>query len=433
MQIPAAVGKARRDGLVEEIGRVRSVIPERKGSRVPVLQRTDLLVPGFQAEFPVDHSSGQVHPGDSLVDQVRLLRDALEGEGYVTGLEEVTTVLLLLASRNWLVLAGPSGTGKSRIVAVLAKVLGGELHDIQVKPNWLTSEDTLGYYSENLRELVAGPLHNAVRRAERNPSVLHFVRLDELNLASPEYYLAEVLSATENWECDSAGRAWSDAIQMPPLPAGVDEGPLRVPDELFLIGTVNVDETTQPLSPKVLDRAAVFEIRSIDLYARPNVGETSTSSGNLGGIIGLLRSRVHGLPPEADEEVFVAVADALEPINEYAPKLGGPIAFRQRDGIVALVYLARTHGLDALLSVEDLIDIGISAFVLPKWRGSNAGEVRALAMAAKYLVLGELGGEAQPADQLRPAVKSARYSRSAERVVEMLEQAEETGYFTAWR
>src|SRR5262249_36696232 len=144
---------------------------------------------------------------------------------------------LLLAARSWVILAGPSGTGKSSLVRRVAEVLDSEFHDIQVKPNWVSSEDSLGYYSEVSGTFVPGVFLKALQAAYDDPESLHFVRLDEMNLASPEYYLAEVLSAGEAWRTGASGHVESDLIQLPPVPDGIPRPEVRIRDNVYLIGT----------------------------------------------------------------------------------------------------------------------------------------------------------------------------------------------------
>ena len=73
-----------------------------------------------------------------FADEIVALKDYLNATGYVCGVEEVATFLLLLSARSWVVLAGPSGTGKSSLVRRVSDALEGTFHDVQVKPNWVS-------------------------------------------------------------------------------------------------------------------------------------------------------------------------------------------------------------------------------------------------------------------------------------------------------
>lgn len=439
MQVPAAVGKARRLGLIEEVGRRRSEIPERKGSLVPVLRR-----PGSGVALVGSAAPGGVSEALQKADQdvvsaaakeLDILRQHLESRGYVIGIEELATVLLLLAGRGWLIVSGPSGTGKSSLVRHLCSAVGGKFHDVQVKPNWVSSEDSLGYYSEIAQTYVPGVLVGALMEAQTVPSELRFIRLDEMNLAPPEYYLAEVLSAAEEWPTEPDGTAWSSPIQLPPAPVDADVPLVRVGEHVFLVGTVNIDETTRTLSPKVLDRAAVIDLHHVDLFAAPP--ETAKSAGGgsapeVPALTALLRDRPRSLaatgfmPQQLD-----AVATLLTALVDVAVPLGGPIGYRQRDALVALVALSERHGLEAVLSRDSVLDIGLRTCVLPKWQGSTPVAAAALRRALALVLEIEVDDDAS-VEALSTQVAVSRFPRTSERLLLMLSQYDQLGYFSAW-
>lgn len=441
MQIPAAVGKARRLGLVEEVDRVRSVIPERKGSLVPVLRR-----PGSGIALVGSSTAGAVSEAVQDADEdivsksakeLDALRQHLEQVGCVIGIEELASVLLLLATRGWLIISGPSGTGKSSLVRHICRAVGGEFHDIQVKPNWVSSEDSLGYYSEIAQTFVPGVLLSALVEAQESPGELHFVRLDEMNLAPPEYYLAEVLSAAEEWQRGDDNRNWTSPVQLPPAPVDAEVPEVRLADLVYLIGTVNIDETTRTLSPKVLDRAAVYDLHHVDLFAAPPEGSDAaenaeTDAPDMPGLLALLTDRPRSLLATGYKpDHLEAVAALLSSLMDIASPLGGPIGYRQRDALVALVTLAERHGLYSVLPRDSVLDIGLRTCVMPKWQGSTPAAALALRRALAVLLEVDVPEEVS-VDSLKPQIAVSRYPRSADRLLTMLAQYDQLGYFSAW-
>lgn len=432
--IPPAVGKARRDGIVEEVDRVKSTIPERKGSLVPVLRRPGSHLALVKTGTPSATGGADSDALEGIADEVVDLKDYLNATGYVCGVEEVATYLLLLASRNWVILAGPSGTGKSSLVRRVSEALGGTFHDVQVKPNWVSSEDSLGYYSEVSQTFVPGVVLNALQAAQNDPNSLHFLRLDEMNLASPEYYLAEVLSAGETWRPDPSGRPQSDVIQLPPAPATTPLPAVRLHDSVFLIGTVNVDETTRTLSPKVLDRSAVFDLHHVDLFATPvsPTDGTDPSAPSLQRVRELLSDRPRSLaslgPSHEDVET---VAQLLSDLAEVGSALGGPVGYRQRDAMLTMLTLGVRHGLNDVLSVDTILDIGLRSAVMPKWQGSTPAAYAALRRALSTLLDAEVPDDAT-IDTLQSQASVSRYPRSCEKLLTMIAQFTSLGYFSAW-
>ncbi len=431
--IPPAVGKARRDGIVEEVDRVKSTIPERKGSLVPVLRRPGSHLALVQTGAGLTIPSSEADEVGSLAGEVVGLKDYLNATGYVCGVEEVATYLLLLASRNWVILAGPSGTGKSSLVRRVAESLGGKFHDVQVKPNWVSSEDSLGYYSEVSQTFVPGVVLQALEAAQDDQSSRHFIRLDEMNLASPEYYLAEVLSAGESWSRDATGRTLSDAIQLPPAPSGTVLPEVRIADNAFLIGTVNVDETTRTLSPKVLDRSAVYDLHHVDLFAMPAVATSEIPSlPSLVAVQRLLQDRPRSLVDlGASEDQVEMVAQLLTALAEVGAALGGPVGYRQRDALLTMLTLGQRHGLTDVLSPDTILDIGLRSCVMPKWQGSTPAGHAALRRAVAVLLDKEIPADAAT-ETLQSQASVSRFPRSCEKLLGMIDQFTALGYFSAW-
>jgi len=431
-EIPAAVAKARRDGLIEEVDRVKSTIPERKGSLVPVFRR-----PGSALALAVRNGSGEgPGPGGSALGdtaaQVVALKEHLNARGYICGVEEVATYLLMLASSSWVILAGPSGTGKSSLVSHVAELLGGVFHDVQVKPNWVSSEDSLGYYSEISKDFVPGVVTEALSAASRDSARLHFVRFDEMNLASPEYYLAELLSAGESWSSNASGGKRSNAIQLPPMPRGVERPDVYLSDNVFLVGTVNVDETTRSLSPKVLDRSLVLPLHFVDFSTVPGSESPIAQPSTFDAVLALLTDRPRSLASLAPDPRHVEeVAQVFSGLNDAAFGLGGPIGYRQRDMVVTMLELASRYELHEVLSLDTVLDIGILGSVLPKWQGSSAAAAGALRQALGLLLDVSLADDA-PYEVLATHAAKSRFPRSAGKLIEMMKQFSKLGYFSAW-
>jgi energy-coupling factor transporter ATP-binding protein EcfA2 len=214
-------------------------------------------------------------------------------------------LVMALAAKNFVILTGPSGTGKSRSALRLAesiqhayadKVNGAMFELVTVGPDWTSPKRLLGYRTPfgKLRHLEDGTetnesyeITNVVRLLLRasHPDVEevpHFLIFDEMNLSHVERYFAPFLSLMEaaNVLDEKAGVALIDeqdiALIADILKAEdsasaearaaealvVDGRSFTIPSNVFFVGTVNVDETTYMFSPKVLDRAHVIELES---------------------------------------------------------------------------------------------------------------------------------------------------------------------------
>lgn len=207
-----------------------------------------------------------------------------------------------IKSKPFLLLAGISGTGKSRIVRELARACWTEGSDeyltqkprnfemIQVKPNWHDSSDLLGYVSRigadkdgNGVKFVTGDFIKFLARAWEEPEVPYFLCLDEMNLAPVEQYFAEYLSVIESRKSTENGvvtdpilrtnsEVWyhnlcTELTENKELQDQFLNEGICLPQNLIVVGTVNMDETTFSFSRKVLDRAMTIEMNDVDLSA----------------------------------------------------------------------------------------------------------------------------------------------------------------------
>ena len=216
--------------------------------------------------------------------------------------------LAALRTKPFMLLAGISGTGKSRIVRELAfKSCPPELQDedattpgnylmVEVKPNWHDSTEILGYYSNISQSYQHTKFVKFLVKAMMFPNVPFFVCLDEMNLAPVEQYFAEFLSVLETRKKGEngittgvlvgpeafasirnaeAGNGYVAKYLCPGLnvniPHDIYTNPslakvgLTLPDNVFIIGTVNMDDTTHQFSRKVIDRAMTIEMNGEDL------------------------------------------------------------------------------------------------------------------------------------------------------------------------
>lgn len=277
-------------------------------------------------------------------------------------------VLLRLASalrtKPFAILAGHSGTGKSRMVRKLAymtcarggyKALlekdgkplekPGNFCMVQVKPNWHDSADLLGYYSELKSAFRTTDFVKFICKAYAYPDVPFFVCLDEMNLAPVEQYFAEYLSAIESRKIvdvetmDQSGviktekgvvtdvlldkEIWKDAdklgCEFTQSQHWVDKYGLTIPRNLFVVGTVNMDETTNQFSRKVLDRAFTLEMTDAD-FDHFGVKDPEPSFADYAGddfVAALLDGKLQASELTTDHKLKpdqVAKLNALKPV-----------------------------------------------------------------------------------------------------------------------
>lgn len=304
-----------------------------------------------------------------------------------------------IKSKPFLLLAGISGTGKSRIVRELARacwdVDSPEYKDhkpknfemIQVKPNWHDSSELIGYVSRLGDEptFIAGDFLKFVVRAWENESTPYFLCLDEMNLAPVEQYFAEYLSVVESRKRNETGKVVTDPILKPEfekerngehakfVPKAwykklidellvdcsdsqkdvlklqfIDEG-ITIPQNLIIVGTVNMDETTFSFSRKVLDRAMTIEMNEVDLYGGLTSRHEQIGKLNFEDLVG---DKVEGVDVyQENQEVCNQAILYLQEINAVLEGTPFKIAYRTRNEFLLYVvnnlpYRKNSQGLE---------------------------------------------------------------------------------------
>lgn len=272
-----------------------------------------------------------------------------------------------IKSKPFLLLAGISGTGKSRIVRELARacwVEGSEEYKaqkpknfemVQVKPNWHDSSELIGYVSRvsGSPMFVAGDFLKFVAKAWENLDVPYFLCLDEMNLAPVEQYFAEYLSVVESRKCQEDGTITTDPILEKSkedwyrvLTAELtDDEDVRtrflndgicIPQNLIVVGTVNMDETTFSFSRKVLDRAMTIEMNEVDLYGGLDSQYEKIGKLEAGNLIG---TAVEGVDVYQDNKAVCDMAlKYLEAVNIELEGTLFKVAYRTRNEF--LLYVA---------------------------------------------------------------------------------------------
>lgn len=194
--------------------------------------------------------------------------------------ENIATFLAGLGATKLTILQGMSGTGKTSLPKIVAEALMSVCDIVEVESSWRDKNELLGYYNEFSQTYTPKKFTQALYKAALNPDVLTFIVLDEMNLSRIEYYFSDFLSIMEN-EPDKR------EIKLLNVPlyrkeqnretkySGLADGfTLKIPNNVWFIGTANRDESTFDISDKVYDRAHTmnFDKRaaSVRTYNNPS-------------------------------------------------------------------------------------------------------------------------------------------------------------------
>lgn len=337
--------------------------------------------------------------------------------------------LTALRTKPFMLLAGISGTGKSRIVREMAKACWTPEEDeygkncprnfcmVQVKPNWHDSSDLIGYVSRiNGEKYVVGPFLRFIAKAIQDPKRPYFLCLDEMNLAPVEQYFAEYLSVIESRKLQDGHIETDPIVPYENTEAygslidqlfdsdeerkayKTEEGGKRltIPENLFVVGTVNMDETTFSFSRKVLDRAMTIEMNEVNLHGGLEAGGAAEF-----GYIGedLMGDAAEGKDIYADNQALCdEVISYLGKVNEILEGTPFKIAYRTRNEF--LLYAVNRLHFAPGSEVWQTLDEMTSMKILSRIEGDNERCERVL-RELKNLLTETVGNHAEDSASLK--------------------------------
>lgn len=294
-----------------------------------------------------------------------------------------------LLTKPFVILTGLSGSGKTKLAQAFVQWIchyESQYAIIPVGADWTNREPLLGYPNALKPEDYVKPESGAldlIIQANENPDFPHFLILDEMNLSHVERYFADFLSAMES---KSQIPLYSDGLVVNNIPSK-----LGLPSNLFIIGTVNIDETTNMFSPKVLDRSNTIEFRIADKQMGDflsNIKDLDMSALDKKGV-----NMAKSFLKLASDKSFPT--SELDGINETLvnffrelKKAGSEFGFRSATEILHLIN--HLTGLDSKLITTKKVDIAIIQKLLPKLHGSRRKLCPVLEILGQLCVSGEL-------------------------------------------
>ena len=356
-------------------------------------------------------------------------------------------IITAAKTKPFILLAGISGTGKSRIVRELAfmscpkylqdkdGVTPGNYCMIEVKPNWHDSTELLGYYSNISKGYQFKKFVKFLVKAKMHPEVPFFVCLDEMNLAPVEQYFAEILSILETRKhpktdegvdmdrikteviveskyfksytykdeagalhdkLDMTDKDWYETffnvtmmtdqerelINRHQYSRTLQQEGLSLPDNVIIIGTVNMDETTHQFSRKVIDRAMTIEMNggrlsnmfggSKRLEYLPEVEQQKWQAAFKQRYVSA--DEVLKLHPEAANEIKEKLPARLDDINKVLKGTPFEVSYRVLNELVIIVGVMldyNTEGKDIDAIINEAVDRILLMKILPRVEGDN--------------------------------------------------------------
>jgi energy-coupling factor transporter ATP-binding protein EcfA2 len=330
---------------------------------------------------------------------------------------------------------------------------------VSVRPDWRDNKSLLGYYNpltdlyndtHFLQFLLQAKTHYDLAGPEALP---HFVILDEMNLARVEYYFADFLSVLESGRDPDQKGYTREVIALHnhdpngtvnergrPIPQHI-----ALPPNLYIVGTVNMDETTHAFSPKVLDRAFTIEFNEVDLKTyldNTNDVFDEHQKDRLQQIL-LAGFQREGRFAQIDK---TEIADFIQELPDYRDQLHFlnealftydlHFGYRVFDEIIQFMAVAEGNGL--FDDLDTAFDLAVLMKVLPKFNGPRSRLRWPLEIVVAWAKNPDFGRRQDVADQLRSAdmcrelltqlTTGFAYPETARKAIRMLIRLHETGF-----
>jgi AAA domain (dynein-related subfamily) len=363
----------------------------------------------------------------------------LENKGFHYLFEEIANFYLCIKVKPFVILAGISGTGKSQLPRRFAEAIGmdpTQVSLVPVRPDWTDGSELIGYTALD-NKFRPQSITLAIKNAISRPKEPFFFVLDEMNLARVEHYFSDFLSIIETriWADDRKEFVVTDQLLRKEVLENAENksefSGLYWPDNLYLIGTVNMDETTHGFSRKVLDRANSIEMNDVDLNWL-NIEGVGPSA--LTGISNAFLRTEYLTATDLNVEDRLALdADMtlLKKVNGILQVADMQFAYRVRDEVA--FYLLLNKKLQ-LMPATTAFDFQMVQKVLPRIHGSSDRTQRVLVEllnlfeGTKFSVSSFQIGEVE--EKLKP--EELIYKRSSRKILFMLKRFEDDRFTSFW-
>lgn len=298
---------------------------------------------------------------------------ALQNTSLKVNKNTITSFIASLLSKPFVILTGLAGSGKTKLAEAFSKwIVDNEREQIcmvAVGADWTNKEPLLGYPDALDNGKYVLPENGVVKLlldAATNENKPYFLILDEMNMSHVERYFADFLSAMES---DSREIKLHASLSPLKSSSGQDIPPtLKLGKNVFIIGTVNVDETTYMFSPKVLDRAHVLEFRVADAEMHSYLANPQKI--NMAEIQSKGSSMAKSFVDTAKSiSTSVICNDILNQLFTDLQSAGAEFGYRTAYEIS--VFAAKCKAIDTSINNNDIIDAAIMQKLLPKVHGSR--------------------------------------------------------------
>ncbi len=374
---------------------------------------------GFDNLTNFEADSSKTHFSNNRINEQKFDISSIVTTILSTGLIYSPSLIKRLAyslmAKPFVILSGLAGSGKTQLALAFAKCLSNNIKEqvctVSIGADWTNREPLLGYPNALKGDEYVLPESGVLQllmRANEDPSKPYFLILDEMNLSVVERYFADFLSAMESGE---PIKLWDGNEEVP--------AEIKLPKNVFIIGTINVDETTYMFSPKVLDRANVIEFKIaademedyLDKKVNIKLEQAYSACADMAvDFVNKTNSQVE--KDEKNKDVLLSFFKELKKVN-------AEFGYRTVNEISRYLHFA-----DGELDADCAIDTAILQKLLPKLHGSRKKLEPVLCQLWKLCFTGA-GKDLNVANE---NIDKAIYKESADKICRMYESAIANGF-----
>jgi hypothetical protein len=291
----------------------------------------------------------------------------IRGRGFYYPDNLVKNYYACLKTKPFVILSGFSGLGKTALTRLFAEAVSDDIEEqylrVPVPPNVMDEKYLTGYYNPLTDKYISTPFLDFALKAVENPDKLYFVCLDEMSLSRVENYFAQLLSAMESVDSQVYLHGTKRSIE-------TDDGRLvpgnfKMPNNLMITGTIDIDRASYPLSPNLIDRTNTIEFHDVDLLRQEKMHKHDLE---LGLDVEILKRFRRSLNRDEEDRVVNSLAE----INGKTIKYNIPVTYRMRQEI--LEYVANARGLyddDRRENLGIALDLQVKQRVLTRIAGTS--------------------------------------------------------------
>ena len=352
---------------------------------------------------------------------IRKIIETISATGLIFDPKFVERYLCSLITKPFVILSGLTGSGKTQLAMAFPKLICEDKSQYKLIPvgaDWTNREQLLGYPNALRPGEYVMPDNGALQlileaSKPENQNKPYFIVLDEMNMSYVERYFADFLSAMESGE---EIPLWTGSAESK-VPATI-----TLPKNIFIIGTINVDETTYMFSPKVLDRANVIEFRINKEQMLEYLGGT--------GKIATIENRAEraaDFVATASKDFAGALSDEMKTtlisMFDTLSKIQKEFGYRTAHEMSRFITICKCF---TDMSDEEAIDAAMVQKLLPKIHGSRK-KISPVLTALWQLCYKQDAVEIDTLEAM-PSVETFKYPLTAEKIWRMYQIAQDNGF-----